>query len=99
MDRKKGFFLQTPKAMNLGAAVSGIGFLLYLAAAALVSSTLADGLAVVFGIIALYVFASVALGRRQDKEAVSYSLLWGQAALTALLAACAILGIKERLGL
>lgn len=98
MDKKSGFLLQTTKAMNIGTAITGIGFLLYLAASALVSSALADALAIVFGIIALYVFASIASGRRRDKEAVSYSLLWGQTALTVLLVACAVLGVRQRLG-
>jgi len=59
----------------------------------------ADGIAAVFGVIAIYVTASITAGRERDKEAVSYSLLWGQTALTVLLAACAVLGLKQRLGL
>ncbi len=43
--------------------------------------------------------AGTVAGRERDKEAVSYSLLWGQTALTVLLAACAVLGLKQRLGL
>ncbi len=99
MDGNKGFLLQTTKQMNIGAAVSGVGFLLYLAASALGSRALADGTAIVFGVAALYVFASIAAGRRRDKEAVSYNLLWGQTALTVLLVACAVLGVRQRLGL
>ena len=94
MDGNKGFLLQTTKQMNIGAAVSGVGFLLYLAA-----SALGDGTAIVLGVAALYVFASIAAGRRRDKEAVSYNLLWGQTALTVLLVACAVLGVRQRLGL
>ena len=101
MNRKKktGFLLQTAKAMNLGAIFSGAGFLLYLGAAALGRRGLADGIAAVFGVIAIYVTASITAGRERDKEAVSYSLLWGQTALTVILAACAVLGLKQRLGL
>lgn len=99
MDERNGFFLQTTKQMNLGAAVSGIGFLLYLAASALGSRALADGVAAVFGLVSIYVFVSIAAGRRRDKEAVSYNLLWGQAALMVLLVACAVLGVKQRLGI
>ncbi len=55
MNRKKktGFLLQTTKAMNLGTIFSGAGFLLYLGAAALGRRGLADGIAAVFGVIAI----------------------------------------------
>ena len=101
MNRKKktGFLLQTTKAMNFGAIFSGVGFLLYLGAAALERRGVADGIAVVFGVISIYVYASIVAGRRRDRQSVSYNLLWGQTALTVLLAACAILGLRQRLGL
>ena len=38
-DNKQGFLLQTVKQMNNGAIVSGIGFLLYVAASALTAFT------------------------------------------------------------
>lgn len=99
MNEKKGFLLQTPKQMNMGAIVSGVGFVLYLVISALGQTLAADAVAVIFGIVALYVLASVAAGRRKDKEAVSYSLLWGQGAVTLLLVGCAVLAIRQRLGL
>lgn len=85
--------------MNKGAIVSGVGFVLYLVVSALGQTLAADVIAVAFGIVAVYVLASVAMGRRKDKEAVSYSLLWGQGAVTLLLASCAVLAIRQRLGL
>ena len=99
MDEKHGFLLRTVRQMNTGAAVSGLGFLLYLAASALNAPAAADGIAVVFGLAAVDVWAAIAARRRRDKEAVSYSLLWGQTALTVLLVACAVLGMRQRLGL
>lgn len=97
--KNKGFLLQTVQQMNAGAIVSGLGFVLYLVCSALGQETAADIVTMAFGIVALYVFASVAAGRQKDKEAVSYSLLWGQSALTILLVGCAVLTIKLRLGL
>lgn len=98
-DNKRGFLLQTVKQMNNGAIISGIGFLLYVAASALELDVLAGILAIAFGIAALYVLVSVAEGRKQDKKAVSYNLLWGQTALTILLVGCAVLTIRLWLGL
>ncbi len=96
--KERDFLLQTTKQMNCGAICSGLGFLLYLIAAALNRRGFADAIAIIFGLTALYVYASIAAGRKRDKEAVSYNLLWGQTALTVLLTACAILGIRQRLG-
>ena len=98
-ETKRGFLLQTVKQMNNGAIVSGIGFLLYVAASALELDVLAGILAIAFGIAALYVLVSVAEGRKRDKKAVSYNLLWGQTALTILLVGCAVLTIRLWLGL
>ena len=96
---KNGILLRDVRQMNLGAIVSGIGFLLYLGASALEWTGLADILALIFAVVSLYVFASVAAGRRRDKELVSYNLLWGQGALTILLCMCAALTIREWLAL
>ena len=98
-DNKRGFLLQTVKQMNNGAIVSGIGFLLYVAASALHLDALADILVIAFGVVAVYVLASVAEGRKKDKKAVSYNLLWGQTALTILLVGCAGLTSRLRRGL
>lgn len=99
MKRKKGFLLQGVKQLNLGAMVSGAGFLLYLGAAALGRQGAADALSLVFALVSLYVFASAAAERRRDKEAVSYNLLWGMGALAALLCLCAVASLRQRLGL
>lgn len=99
MKERKSLLLQTVKQMNVGVSVAGVGFLLYIAASALKLGVAADLISVVFGLIALYVFASVSAGRRKDKEAVSYNLLWGSGALAILLCGCAAVTIKLRLGL
>ena len=99
MKEKKGFLLQTVLQMNGGAALCGVGFLLYLGASALGWVTAADILTIAFGVVSLYVFISVSEGRRKDKEAVSYNLLWGTGALALLLCGCAVLTIRLRLGL
>ena len=96
--KEKGFLLRGTKRLNLGAIVSGVGFLLYLGAAALGRRGIADGLALVFALASLYVFASAAEGRRRDKESVSYNLLWGTGALAALLCLCAAASLRQRLG-
>ena len=85
--------------MNKGACVSGVGFLLYLGAAALEWILVKDLIAIVFGAIAIWTFFSVAEARQKDKEAVSYNLLWGSGSLAIMLGACAVLGVKLRLGL
>ena len=99
MKEKKGFLLQTVRQMNGGAALCGVGFLLYLGASALGWVTAADILTIAFGVVSLYVFISVSEGRRKDKEAVSYNLLWRTGALALLLCGCAVLTIRLRLGL
>lgn len=98
MRQKNTLLLRGVKQLNLGAVVSGIGFLLYLGAAALGWQGAADVLSLAFAPVSLYVFASVAAGRKRDKEAVSYNLLWGQGALALLLCLCAVLTVREWLG-
>ncbi len=98
MREKKGFLLQTVQQMNAGAIVSGLGFLLYLALSALGQETAADIAAVALGMVSVYVFVSVALWRSRDKEAVSYSLLWGTGALALLLGGCGVLTVRLWLG-
>ncbi len=94
MKRKKSLLLQGVKRLNLGAMVSGAGFLLYLGAAALGWRGAAEALALAFALVSLYVLASAAAERRRDKEAVSYNLLWGQGALAALLCLCAAAAVR-----
>ena len=98
MKKQTGLLLQNIRQMDLGAIISGLGFLLYLGSCALEWRLVADILSQVFGAVSLYVFASVAKGRRRDREAVSYNLLWGQGALTVLLCMCAVLTVREWLG-
>ncbi|MEY8388814.1 hypothetical protein AALC17_16285 [Oscillospiraceae bacterium 38-13] len=92
--KRETFLLQGVKQLNRGAMVSGLGFVLYLGAAALGWRTAADILSLAFALAALYVYASVAAERRRDKEAVSYNLLWGQGALTVLLCMCAAVTVR-----
>lgn len=99
MRENKGFLLQTVSQMNSGAIVSGLGFLLYLALSALGRETAAGITAIAFGLAAVYVFASVAVGRSRDRESVSYSLLWGTGALALLLGGCGVLTVRLWLGL
>lgn len=99
MKRKSSLLLQGARQRNLGAVVSGLGFLLYLGVSALEWTAAADVLALLFALVSVYVFLSVAAARRNDKEAVSYNLLWGQGALALLLCTCAVLTVRERLGL
>lgn len=99
MKERNGVLLQTTRQINTGAVVSGIGFLLYLGALALRLEDAADVIAIAFGVAAFYVFASALFLRLRDREAVSYSLLWGTGALALLLGGCALLGIRLRLGL
>lgn len=99
MREKKGLFLQTAGQLNAGAIVSGLGFLLYLALSVLEEETAAGITAVAFGVVSVYVFASAAAGRSRDKEAVSYSLLWGTGALALLMGGCGVLTLKLWLGL
>ena len=97
--KKKGLLLRTEKQLNGGAIVSGVGFLLYLAAKALGWETTAGSVCCVVGLIAVWTFLSAAVVRKKDKETVSYNLLWGTGALALLLGACAVLTIRQRLGL
>ena len=98
MRRKNSPLLQGVTQLNLGAVVSGLGFLLYLGAAALGWQGTADVLSLIFAVVSLYVFVSVAAGRKRDRETVSYNLLWGTGALSLLLCMCAVLTLRERLG-
>lgn len=90
-DRKK-------KWINRGAFASGIGFALYLALLAAGQQVIADIVNVVFAVVAVWTFLDAAELRGKDKEAVSYSLLWGTGALALMLGGCAVLMVKQRLG-
>lgn len=99
MKPRKSLLLRGVRQLNQGAIAAGAGFLLYLGASVLGWRGIADGLAVVFALASLYVFASAAAERRRDKEAVSYNLLWGTGALAALLCLCAAASLRQRLGI
>ena len=98
MKRQNPLLLRGVKQLNLGAIVSGVGFLLYLGAAALGWRDAADVLSLAFALASLYVFASVAAERKRDRAAVSCNLLWGQGALALLTCLCAAVTLRERLG-
>ena len=98
-EENKGFLLRTVPQINRWTGISGVGFLLYLGAAALKIQLVADILAVIFALVALRAFLSAADLRGKDKEAVSYNLLWGTGALMLLLGACTALAVKNWFGL
>ena len=98
-DKRRGLLFQTKKQMNNGAIATGLGFVLYLVLLVLGLELPADLVAIAFSVVGIFNALSVLAGRRRDREAVSYNLLWGQLALTILLAACAVLAVKQRLGL
>ena len=98
-DKKKGLLLQTKKQMNNGAVATGLGFVLYMVLLVLGQELAADLVAIAFGVVGIYVSLSVMEARSGDKEEISYNLLWGQLALTIFLVACAVLAIRQRLGL
>ena len=59
----------------------------------------ADLVAIAFGVVGIFNSLSVLEGRRRNREDVSYNLLWGQLALTIFLVACAVLAVRQRMGL
>ena len=95
---KKEFFLTTVPQLQKGAILSGIGFALFVTASALVPA-LSGWVALVFAGVSLYVFWSLVLVAGREKGAVGYSLAWGHTAVTLMLCACAVLSVKEWLGL
>ena len=95
MKQKNSLLLQGVERLNRGAIVSGLGFLLYLGAAALGWRSAAGALSLAFAVVSLYVFVSVAAGRKRDKETVSYNLLWGQGALAVLTCLCAAVTVRS----
>lgn len=98
-NEKKGFTLKTRKQLNWGAAASGLGFLLFLLVSALDLGVLKDIVVVVCALISLWVFVSASDVRKEDKEAVSYNLLWGTGALAMMMVFFAFATLRMRLGL
>ena len=52
---KKGLLLQTTKQINIGAGISGVGFLLYLAASALKIQLAADVISIIFALSLIHI--------------------------------------------
>ena len=98
-DKKRGLLFQTKKQMNNGAIATGLGFVLYLVLLVLGLELPADLVAIAFSVVGIFNSLSVLAGRRRDKTDVSYNLLWGQLALTIFLVACAVLAVRQRMGL
>ena len=98
-NKRNGLLLQTKKQMNNGAIVTGLGLVLYTGRPVRGQGRLAALTAIAGGVVGIYVSLSVLAGRRRDKEDVSYNLLWGQLALTIFLVACAVLAVRQRMGL
>ena len=98
-DKKRGLLFQTKKQMNNGAIATGLGFVLYLVLLVLGLEMAADLVAIAFGVVGIFNSLSVLEGRRRNREDVSYNLLWGQLALTIFLVACAVLAVRQRMGL
>lgn len=96
---KQDIWLKPGKQINSGAIVGGIGFALYLAFSALGWDVAALIAAIGFGLESLYVFFSTLEWREKDKESVSYSIMWGTAALTLLMLGPAVMTVKLALGL
>ena len=98
-NKKKSGLLKTPKQINTGAAISGIGFLLYLLLRGLGQELLAAIAVFIFAVISTVTFFAVIDAREKDKEAVTYNLLWGTGALAIMMVAFAVLTVKQFLGL
>lgn len=98
MKRRNGFLLHGPQQLAMGAVFSGLGFVLYTLATIAGQEWAADALVMIFSVVSVYVFASVAADRRQDKRTVSLNLYLGQAALAILTCMCAILTLWEKTG-
>ena len=85
--------------LNKWYAGTACGFLLYLIACGVVGQKIAGVIALVFAVIAVYLFFSASAARSEDKEKVGYNLLWGSGAMALMLGAFAIASIKLWLGL
>lgn len=97
--KRSRFLLHGAKQLSMGAIFSGMGFLLYTIATITGQEWAAEAIVMIFSVVSVYVFASVAAERRRDKRAVSLNLYWGQAALSLLTCMCAILMLREKTGL
>ena len=96
---KKGPLLKTRKQLNVGAAASALGFLLFLLVSALDLGIVKDIVVVAGAAVSLWVFVSVSDIRKEDKETVSYNLMWGTGALALMMVFFAFATLRMRLGL
>ena len=96
---KKDLWLKPGRQINGGAVLGGIGVLLYIGCSALAWDGLALIIAIGFGLESLYVFLSTLEWRERDRDAVSYSIMWGTLALTLLMLVPAVMTVKLALGL
>ena len=88
------YLLKTIWQLHIGEAVSGIGFVLYVAGTALGIPDAVMALELVlFSLAAAWTFFSM-VRYPGEKADISYNLFWGQGALTILLVACAVLTIR-----
>ena len=92
------YLLHGKRQLAMGAIFSGIGFLLYALAMAAGQLWAADGIVLIFSVVSVYVFASVATERRRNKNEVSLNLFLGQAAVTILTCLCAVMTLREKTG-
>ena len=99
MKKEKKGLLQTKKQLNFGAALSALGFLLYLLVSALDLGILKDLTVCVVAAFSLWVFVSAADARKKDQELVSLNLMWGTGALAIMMVFFAMATIRMRLGL
>lgn len=95
---KKDIWIPVEK-LNKWYTVTACGFLLYLIACGVVGQKLAGVVALIFFVIAAYLFFSASAARSKDKEKVGYNLLWGSGAMALLLGAGTYLSLKLWLGL
>ena len=95
---KNRFFLSKDQ-LNKGYVASATGFVLYLTACAVVGQGAAGIVALLFALVSIYVFLSVAAARKEDKESAGYNLLWSSAALALMQCAFAVLSLRMWLGL
>jgi len=96
---KESFWLKPGPQMDRWAIISGIGFLVYLGLSVLNWEIPALIAAIVFGLIALFVFFSAMLGRSEDKDAVGYNAIWGSGALALMMLGLAVMTIRSWLGI
>ena len=92
--------LHTVGKVHGGQAASAIGFLVYLAGAALgLSDGVLCGILLIFSAVAVWTLASILTypGERRKRE-LSYNVVWGQSAVTVLLVACAALTVRDLVG-